>query len=113
MITLKRLRFLLLVAWISLAYIPVSFGQVIYVSGTISTDTTWAADTVKVTGNIYIDDGVTLTIPAGTYVEAQTYCEFHVGGCILATGAPTDSIIFSVADTNGLSNLMNTNAIMR
>jgi hypothetical protein len=76
--------------------------QVIYVSGTIATNTTWVADTVKMVGDVNVLNGATLTIPAGTYVEAQFYCHFNILGRILAVGTPSDSIIFTVNDTAGL-----------
>ncbi len=67
----------------------------IYVSGTISSSTTWTADTVKVNSDIIINDGITLTIPAGTYVEMLGHYKIDVKGRILAEGTKTNKIVFT------------------
>lgn len=64
-------------------------------SGTIDSDTTWSADTVRVTGGITILDDITLTIDQGTLVEFQGWYEITVEGTIIADGAPGDSIVFT------------------
>jgi hypothetical protein len=105
---LKLLRSGFPLLWIGLlVQEPPASASVISVSGSISTNTTWLADTVKVTGDISINNGVTLTIPAGTYIESQGYYSFHVNGCILAVGTLSDSICFTVNDTLGLHDLLN------
>lgn len=73
--------------------------QTIYVSGNISVNTTWSADTVKITDNVIIDSSITLTINPGVYVEAQGFYTVDVKGSILAVGTETDSITFTVNDT--------------
>ncbi len=72
--------------------------QTIYVSGTIAPNTTWSADTVKVTGDLYIGSGVVLTITPGTYIEAQGHYSFNVEGAIRANGTPGDTIVFTIHD---------------
>jgi parallel beta-helix repeat protein len=76
-------------------------GQIIFVSGDIPTDTTWTADTVKVTGDITVQDDVTLTILPGTVIQFQDYHKFNVLGTLIAAGSTGDSILFTSADTNG------------
>ncbi|MCK4662323.1 MAG: cadherin domain-containing protein [Bacteroidales bacterium] len=71
--------------------------------GNISSNTTWDADTVKISCDITIDDTYTLTIVPGTYVEFQGHYKIIVNGRILAEGTPTDSIIFTMNDTTGFA----------
>jgi len=79
------------------------FSQNDSISGHISTDTTWS-DTVLIAGNVYIDNGYTVTIDPGSYVEFYGFYKIEVKGAIVAAGIETDSIIFTPADTTGFSN---------
>lgn len=81
----------------------------ISVSGTISTNTTWTGvDTVKVIGNIVVQDAITLTIDPGILVEFQGYYYITVEGRLLAVGTASDKITFTVADTTGYHNYSHT-----
>jgi len=73
------------------------------VSGHISESTTWEADTVFVVGDVWIDNNVILTIPAGTRIEFQDNYFISVQGTILAEGTESDVIHFTVSDTTGFS----------
>jgi hypothetical protein len=84
------------------------FATNISVTGNISTNTTWSSDTVKVTGDITIPVGVTLTINPGCKVLLQGYYKISVLGSIVAVGQPAKLITFTVKDTTGLSNMSNT-----
>ncbi|MFC2081354.1 right-handed parallel beta-helix repeat-containing protein, partial [Bacteroidota bacterium] len=75
----------------------------ISVSGTISTESDWVADTVEVTGDIYVPDNVTLTISPGTKVMFDGHFRIFVHGVLIAVGTPLDSIYFMVSDTLGFS----------
>ena len=77
------------------------FSQTIYISGIISTNTTWAADTVKVTGDVDVFNTATLTINPGTYIEFQGPFCIRLIGRLLAIGNVNDSITFTVNDTSG------------
>jgi len=79
-----------------------SISQTIEVSGEISQNTIWHADTVKIVGDVYVLEDVRLSIMPGTYIEAQGFYKIQVSGSIWAIGTITDSIFFSVADTNGM-----------
>ncbi|MCK4312209.1 MAG: choice-of-anchor D domain-containing protein, partial [Candidatus Cloacimonetes bacterium] len=69
------------------------------VSGTISTDTNWSGvDTVKVVGDIYVEDGITLTIDPGIYVEFQGHYKLDVQGTLLAIGTSSNIITFTAAN---------------
>ncbi|HHE39022.1 MAG TPA: hypothetical protein ENL20_10695, partial [Candidatus Cloacimonetes bacterium] len=75
------------------------FSTNIEVSGTISTNTTWTGvDTVKVTGNITINNAVTLTIDPGIYVEFQGHYKLDVQGTLIAIGTSSNSITFTAAN---------------
>ena len=76
-------------------------GQTISISGSISTNSTWNVDTVKITGDIVIQNNTTLAIGAGTYVEFQGYYFIRCQGRIRAIGNVNDSIKFSINDTTG------------
>ena len=67
----------------------------INVEGEITADTTWSADTIKVIGDLVVNDDVVLTIDPGTHVEFQGFYEMEVKGTVIAVGAPGDSIIFT------------------
>lgn len=63
------------------------------------------ADTLFVTGDINIPDRDSLIIPAGTIVKFTGYYAINVQGKLIAAGTAADSIIFTVADTLGFSNI--------
>ena len=72
-----------------------AFASHIEVSGTISSNTTWTGvDTVKVTGDITVADGATLTIDPGIIVEFQDRYGLLINGRLLAEGTDADSITF-------------------
>jgi len=48
-----------------------SKSQTIEVSGSISANTNWDADTVKIIGNVTVEQDVLLTVSPGVYIEAQ------------------------------------------
>ncbi len=64
-------------------------------SDTIKSDTTWIADTVKITGNVVVNDDVTLTVLPGTVVEFQDTFHLKVNGTLLAEGMPKKIIQFT------------------
>jgi hypothetical protein len=97
-----KLNSLIFLVSLFIIYRPID-AQVIYVSGHISNNTSWG-DTVKITGDIIVDNGITLTINPGTYVESQGHSGFDVKGRILALGNQSDSICFTINDTTGFSN---------
>lgn len=85
----------------------IGYSQTINFSGIISSDTTWNADTVKITGNINVNNGATLIINSGTYVEFQSFYSILVFGRIIAIGTINDSITFTINDTTGFANYSN------
>ena len=95
---MHRIIFTSIVFLISLGGIK---SQTIYVSGTISSNTVWNVDTVKMIGNVTVDTGILLTILSGTRIEVQGYYHIDVHGRIRSIGALNDSIYFTVSDTTG------------
>ena len=65
--------------------------------GVIRTDTVWDADTVRVTGDVLVADGITLSIAPGVRVEFQGYYALRVAGRLLAIGTSTSPIDFTHA----------------
>ena len=61
----------------------------------------WAADTIRVTGDVKVKDS--LRIQAGTTVLFDNYYSIKVenGASLTAMGTESDSILFTVADTTG------------
>ena len=70
----------------------------VYAQCTISQNTTWDADTIRVNCDVYVNSGVTLTITPGTYVKFMGYYKIDVKGRILAIGTSTERITFSIAN---------------
>jgi predicted outer membrane repeat protein len=77
----------------------------IIASDTLTENTSWIADTVRITGDIVIADGVTLEIAPETYIEFQGNYKIQVQGTIKAIGLINSRIVFTVKDTTGFSNL--------
>ena len=68
-------------------------------SGHISQDTSWSGiDTVQVTGDIFIDNGATLTIDPGIVVAFMGHYKMDVQGRLLAMGTESDSITFTTTN---------------
>ncbi len=82
---------------------PYSLAQTIYIQGNISNDTIIDADTIKVTGDINVLNGITLSIVKGSYVEFQGSFKLNVLGRLLSIGEKYDTIYFTVNDTTGFS----------
>jgi predicted outer membrane repeat protein len=78
-----------------------SKSQTIEIMGSINENTNWDADTVKIIGDVTVENDVLLSISPGVYVEAQGYFRLNILGNIHAIGLPNDTIIFTVKDTTG------------
>ncbi len=78
-----------------------SNSQTIEVSGSINANTNWDVDTVKIIGDVTVENDILLSISPGVYVEAQGYYKLNVYGKISAIGLISDSITFTVNDTTG------------
>lgn len=97
---------------ILLTILLAALGTAIFgISGHITQDTTWETDQI-VTGALYIDEGVTLTIMPGVHVTfpridqnadgiGDIYIE--VSGRLLVQGTPTNKVFFTSNQTNPAS----------
>ena len=88
-----------MVLFILLACCSSPFASLITVSGTVAANTTWNADTVVLSGDVVVNNSVTLTVAAGTRVEAAGQYQIVINGRIVASGAAGDSIVFTAQDT--------------
>lgn len=102
---MKTINFALISIFL-IFYLSDLVGQTtIEVSGDLNQDVVWDADTVKIIGDIFIEENIRLTILPGTYVQAQGYFGiFSVNGIIDAIGTDEDMITFTVKDTVGFKN---------
>ncbi len=75
----------------------------IEVSGMISEDTIWDADTVKVVGDVEVLSGATLTIPAGVKVEFQDFYSLQIQGSIQALGEANNKVLFTSSQPDQFS----------
>lgn len=95
---MKQIFTLLIVALISINLNATN----ISVSGNISANTTWSADTVFVTGDLIVDSAIVLTINPGVIVIFENNYTVDVWGTVIAVGSPTEEIVFT-ADSTGFS----------
>ncbi len=65
------------------------------VGGSVTSDTTWNADLVRVHADVLVEDGVVLTVAAGARVEFQDDFELAVSGSLRAVGRPDQHIVFT------------------
>jgi hypothetical protein len=78
------------------------------ICGRIEENTVWAADTVRVSCNIIVNSGITLTIQPGTRIEFAGNSGLIVNGSIIATGNENNRITFTSGDTTGYYNSTDT-----
>jgi hypothetical protein len=71
----------------------------------INNNTIWDADTVFLNSDVEITNGKSLTIEPGVIIIANGWYGIDCQGQLLAQGTPDDSIIFTIADTTGFSNI--------
>lgn len=65
-------------------------------------------DTMYINSDILVADNDSLIIDPGTVVMFMGHYSIHVQGKLIAAGTPFDSIIFTVADTVGFSDMYST-----
>ncbi len=67
----------------------------------------WSNDTVKIYSDFNVYEDETLVINPGVVVEFQGHYSINISGRIEAIGTINDSILFTIADTNGFMNEWN------
>ena len=95
---MKTLLSILLAATILITIFAFNFSTVDayqYKSGTITSDTTWTKSDgpYRLTGTVYVNGGVTLTIEPGTIIDLYT-STLYVYGTLNCRGLSTDKITF-------------------
>jgi hypothetical protein len=88
-----------MVQFVLLACCSSSFASLITVSGTVAANTTWNADTVVLSGDVVVNNSISLTVAPGTRVEAAGQYQIVINGRIVASGTGSDSIKFTAQDT--------------
>lgn len=83
-----------------------SQGEIVEVEGNITEDVNWTvANRYLIKGNVYVQDGVTVTIEAGTIVMGDKLTKgalvFNRGSKIMAEGTADNPIIFTSAEPAG------------
>jgi hypothetical protein len=99
---MNYLKYLLLITFLSFSFAQTN------ISGTISSNTTWnvSGSPYTITANTAIMDDVTLIVDAGVTVlfSQDVYLRVLSGGTLISQGTETDSIYFTVTDTNIVTN---------
>lgn len=72
-------------------------------SGSIFENTLWDADTIRIIGDVTIEEHATLNIAAGTIIEFQDHFKFEVKGSIVAIGTANQLITFTYYDPHAFS----------
>ncbi|MEQ9105198.1 MAG: hypothetical protein RIE53_10925, partial [Rhodothermales bacterium] len=68
---MKKTVLILMTLIVAFGILPVAAQQVTVTDASITGDTFWTADTEYIlNGNVYVEDGETLTIEAGTVIKA-------------------------------------------
>jgi len=98
---MQTLRFILF-SFITLTII--SNAQTVVPPGDVSGTWNVGGSPYLITGEITIPNGLTLTIEPGVLVEFQGHYKLNVQGRLLAVGAETDTIVFTINDTTGFHN---------
>ncbi len=88
-----------MVTFILLVCCSSPFASLITVSGTVAANTSWNADTVVLSGDVVVNNGVSLTVAPGTRVEAAGQYQIVINGRIVASGTGSDSVLFTAQDT--------------
>ncbi|MFC2088102.1 right-handed parallel beta-helix repeat-containing protein [Calditrichota bacterium] len=96
--------FLTLSILILLTFTNFSFAQTQVNPGDVSGIWTLAGSPYLINGEINIPNDSTLVIEPGVIVEFQWHYQFNIHGRLLAIGSVTDTIVFTINDTTGLSN---------
>ncbi|MBN2610399.1 MAG: right-handed parallel beta-helix repeat-containing protein [Bacteroidales bacterium] len=69
-----------------------------YYCGSITENTTWDRDTIKVLCDIIVEENATLTIMPGTVVSFEDHVQLKVLGRLLALGTNEERVTFTASD---------------
>lgn len=84
-------------AALAIGIVGISASGPTYVSGIISSNTTWTAEDSPyiVTGSILVEEGVTLTIEPGVVVKFNSAKAMQIDGELIAQGTEAEPIVFT------------------
>lgn len=82
---------------------PMTREQVLEVAGPIGADAIWDADIIRVTGDVTVLPGVTLTVTPGVRVEFTGHYALYVNGAAQAAGSAAAPILWTSADPSGFA----------
>lgn len=99
----------LLIFIIILNFKSLVLSQVIYTGGELKSDTYWMVDTVYLTHDLEIPNGITLVIKPGARILSSAGVRIKVNGCLKAIGKPDSMIVFTSLDTIGRSDTSSVN----
>lgn len=71
-----------------------------YFCGSITENTTWNKDTIKIACDVTVEEGATLTVDPGTVLVFDDYASLNIYGRILAVGEKENGITFTSSDTS-------------
>jgi parallel beta-helix repeat protein len=94
-------------------FVKLVFSQMNIPPGDVSGMWTKENSPYLINGDIFIPLDSTLTIDPGVVIEFQGHYNLNVQGQLLAVGTESDTIVFTVNDTTGFSNLESTNGSWR
>ncbi len=69
----------------------------------------WTDDTISINSDVYINSNTVLKINPGVTVLFYGYYSIYIEGLLIAKGNKNDSIVFTVADTTGFSDIYSEN----
>ena len=85
--------------------------SVVHVCGTLTTSTTWDSPSYILDCTVILAAGVTLTVPAGTVVKAESEAGILVrGGSLVAEGSADSPIVFTSIHDGSAGGATDTNA---
>ena len=82
------------------AILPLAAKADTYVSGSITSNTTWTADTYFVTDDVTVNSGVRLTINPGATVKFGSRTNLYISGTLVAEGTASNTIVFTASSTS-------------
>ncbi len=95
----KRIYLLFFITMLTMVFPLMLQATYIDFAGTIAANTTWSSvDSVRVTGNVTVNNGVTLTINPGIKVSFMGHYSLNVNGRLLAVGNASNLITFTNND---------------
>jgi predicted outer membrane repeat protein len=91
----------LIIIYFAVFFYSHSFSQTIEFLGSITQNTVWDYDTVKITGNVTVNSGSTLTINEGSLIQFQGNYKISSVGSLHLLGSKEKNIVFTINDTTG------------